>query len=63
MILVRSQQSWHKVSAIVSGTRRAINVIFHTPGTVSSMWPPEAPRLSFAQRFYKHIKFIRKGTA
>jgi hypothetical protein len=42
-LLVRSDGSWHavsRVSAHCTATRRNINVIFHLPGSVSTMWPP-----------------------
>jgi hypothetical protein len=48
-VLVRSEQSWHTVSRVtegVTGSRRSINVIFHLPGSISTMWPPsETPEL------------------
>jgi hypothetical protein len=43
VLLVRSNRSWHSVSRVVQGcrtSRRSINVIFHMPGSVSTMWPP-----------------------
>jgi hypothetical protein len=43
VLLVRSNRSWHSVSHVVEGcriSRRSINVIFHLPGSVSTMWPP-----------------------
>lgn len=47
--LVRSEKSWHTVSRVAKEcqlSRRSINVIFHQPGSVSSMWPPgEKPKL------------------
>ncbi len=42
-LLVRSKQSWHCVSPVVRNcetSRRSLNVIFHQPGSMSSMWPP-----------------------
>ena len=42
-LLVRSNQSWHSVSRVVKEcktSRRSVNVIFHLPGSVSTMWPP-----------------------
>ena len=42
-LLVRSDRSWHSVSPVASGcatSRRSLNVIFHLPGSVSTMWPP-----------------------
>lgn len=42
-LLVRSDKSWHAVSPVAPGcmqSRRNINVIFHLPGSVSTMWPP-----------------------
>ena len=43
VLLVRSDQAWHAVSRGVQGcqaSRRSVNVIFHRPGSVSTMWPP-----------------------
>ena len=43
VILVRSDRSWHTVTRVVDGchrSRRSLNVIFHLPGSVSTMWPP-----------------------
>lgn len=43
VLLVRSNQSWHSVSRVVpecKTSRRSLNVIFHLPGSVSTMWPP-----------------------
>ena len=43
VLLVRSKHSWHSVSCVASDcrtSRRSINVIFHLPGSVSTMWPP-----------------------
>jgi hypothetical protein len=43
VILVRSNRSWHCVSRVTPDcrtSRRSINVIFHLPGAVSTMWPP-----------------------
>ena len=43
VLLVRSKQSWHSVSRVTQDcktSRRSINVIFHLPGSVSTMWPP-----------------------
>ena len=43
VLLVRSNQSWHSVSRVAKDcrtSRRSINVIFHQPGSVSTMWPP-----------------------
>ena len=42
-LLVRSDRSWHSVSPVSSGcttSRRSLNVIFHLPGSISTMWPP-----------------------
>jgi len=44
-LLVRSDHSWHSVSPVAQGcttSRRSLNVIFHLPGSVSTMWPPRA---------------------
>jgi SM-20-related protein len=41
-LIVRSDKSWHTVSRVVNSchlSRRSMNVIFHLPGSVSSMWP------------------------
>jgi hypothetical protein len=49
-LLVRSDNSWHAVARVATGTqqsRRSLNVIFHLPGSVSTMWPPgDRPRLA-----------------
>jgi len=49
-VLVRSDNSWHAVARISEGcqlSRRSLNVIFHSPGAVSTMWPPgDRARLS-----------------
>ncbi len=42
-LLVRSDNSWHTVSKVSNAcrqSRRSVNVIFHQPGSVSTMWPP-----------------------
>jgi Rps23 Pro-64 3,4-dihydroxylase Tpa1-like proline 4-hydroxylase len=42
-LLVRSNRSWHSVSRVAdqcTTSRRSVNVIFHLPGAVSTMWPP-----------------------
>ena len=41
-ILVRSHRSWHRVTPVREGlnrARRSLNVIFHLPGSKSTMWP------------------------
>ena len=41
--LVRSDHSWHMVSRVAEGcskSRLSVNVIFHLPGSISTMWPP-----------------------
>src|SRR5204863_9356245 len=41
VVLVRSDRSWHTVTRVVDGchrSRRSLNVIFHLPGSVSTMW-------------------------
>jgi hypothetical protein len=43
VVLARSDASWHAVSRVSEGcrrSRRSMNVIFHLPGSVSTMWPP-----------------------
>ncbi len=43
VVLVRSESSWHSVSRVVASqqtSRRSVNVIFHAPGSISTMWPP-----------------------
>lgn len=57
-VLVRSDDSWHSVSPVVSCSpisRRSMTVTFYRPGSASSMWPPgdttplyryETPQLS-----------------
>jgi SM-20-related protein len=48
-LVVRSNSSWHMVSKVVpncSTSRRSMNVIFHSPGSISTMWPPgDSPEL------------------
>ncbi|ALI05368.1 MULTISPECIES: 2OG-Fe(II) oxygenase [Pseudomonas] len=42
-ILVRSDNSWHAVTPVVSGcqsSRRSLTATFYRPGSLSSMWPP-----------------------
>jgi SM-20-related protein len=42
-LLVRSNRSWRSVSRVAAEcqtSRRGVNVIFHLPGSVSTMWPP-----------------------
>lgn len=42
-VLVRSANSWHAVARVAEGSRlsrRSLNVIFHAPASVSTMWPP-----------------------
>ncbi|MCU1339194.1 MAG: hypothetical protein JWO19_4775 [Bryobacterales bacterium] len=42
-VLVRSDKSWHSVARVAEGcrlSRRSLNVIFHSPAAVSTMWPP-----------------------
>jgi Rps23 Pro-64 3,4-dihydroxylase Tpa1-like proline 4-hydroxylase len=39
VVLKRSDQSWHMVTRVRRGRRRAVNVIFHQPGSISTMWP------------------------
>jgi hypothetical protein len=42
-LLVRSDSSWHSVSPVAADSaraRRSLNIIFHLPGSVSTMWPP-----------------------
>jgi len=51
-VVVRSDKSWHAVSRVADGcarSRRSVNVIFHLPGSVSTMWPPgdDAPLGSY----------------
>ncbi|MEO8028129.1 MAG: 2OG-Fe(II) oxygenase [Bryobacteraceae bacterium] len=44
-LIVRSEKSWHTVSRVDSRcrlSRRSMNVIFHEPGSISTMWPPSA---------------------
>ncbi|HVR89776.1 MAG TPA: polysaccharide pyruvyl transferase family protein [Novosphingobium sp.] len=41
-LLVRSHRSWHRVTPVRDGLdrqRRSLNVIFHLPGSKSTMWP------------------------
>jgi lipopolysaccharide transport system ATP-binding protein len=41
-LLVRSHRSWHRVTPVREGherPRRSLNVIFHLPGSRSTMWP------------------------
>jgi hypothetical protein len=42
-VVVRSDKSWHAVSRVQAGcsnSSRSVNVIFHLPGSASTMWPP-----------------------
>jgi SM-20-related protein len=42
-VIVRSDNSWHAVSRVVSDSRqsrRSVTVTFYRPGSVSTMWPP-----------------------
>jgi hypothetical protein len=42
-VLVRSENSWHAVSRVVSGcrlSRRSVTATFYHPGSISTMWPP-----------------------
>ncbi|HMG32696.1 MAG TPA: 2OG-Fe(II) oxygenase [Blastocatellia bacterium] len=42
-VLVRSDNSWHSVSRVVSRcqvSRRSLTATFYHPGSVSTMWPP-----------------------
>ena len=41
VVLVRSDRSWHAVARVRGTHRRAVNVIFHLPGSISTLWPPE----------------------
>lgn len=43
-VLVRCARSWHMVASSRGARRRAVNVIFHQPGSISTMWPPEQTR-------------------
>ena len=46
-VLVRSDKSWHTVTPVHPAcveTRRSLNVIFHQPGSRSSMWSAEEER-------------------
>jgi SM-20-related protein len=43
-VLVRSKNSWHAVSRVINGCRRArrsLTVTFYRPGSVSTLWPPD----------------------
>jgi Rps23 Pro-64 3,4-dihydroxylase Tpa1-like proline 4-hydroxylase len=43
VVLVRSGRSWHAVSPVSKGcrcSRRSLTVAFHSPGSVSTLWPP-----------------------
>jgi hypothetical protein len=42
-VIVRSENSWHAVSRVATGSacsRRSVTVTFYRPGSVSTMWPP-----------------------
>ena len=42
-VIVRSDNSWHAVSRVVSdsaSSRRSVTVTFYRPGSISTMWPP-----------------------
>lgn len=45
-VLVRCDDSWHSVPRVSCAHRRAVNVIFHSPGSASSMWTPGEVRRS-----------------
>jgi Rps23 Pro-64 3,4-dihydroxylase Tpa1-like proline 4-hydroxylase len=54
-LIVRSDKSWHMVSRVVDSchlSRRSMNVIFHLPGSISSMWPAgdTGPLLDYVER-------------
>lgn len=43
-VIVRSENSWHAVTRVVDSStfsRRSVTVTFYSPGSVSSMWPPD----------------------
>jgi len=43
VVLVRLGKSWHAVSPVVKScarSRRGMTVAFHSPGSVSTLWPP-----------------------
>ena len=43
VVVVRSAKSWHAVSPVVKcchRSRRSLTVAFHSPGSVSTLWPP-----------------------
>lgn len=75
-VVVRSDKSWHAVSRVQDGcrkSRRSVNVIFHLPGSVSTMWPPgdTAPLHSYdapedeentwGQRLQDALSFRKRG--
>ena len=42
-VIVRSDDSWHAVSPVITGStvsRRSVTVTFYRPGSISTMWPP-----------------------
>jgi len=42
-LIIRSDKSWHTVSRVAADcrlSRRSMNVIFHSAGSISTMWPP-----------------------
>ena len=44
-VLVRSDHSWHAVAKVKGDSptsRRSVTVTFYRPGSISTMWPPEA---------------------
>jgi hypothetical protein len=52
VVLVRSDRSWHAVSRVCGAQRRAVNVIFHLPGSISTMWPAQRMRQRRWLRLY-----------
>ncbi len=63
-ILVRSDNSWHAVTPVVSScksSRRSLTATFYRPGSISTMWPPgDKPQLhdypmSRWQRWWKRL--------
>lgn len=44
VVLVRSKNSWHAVSRVLTNcrnSRRSLTLTFYRPGSVSTLWPPD----------------------
>ena len=62
-VLVRSQRSWHTVTPVrddCEETRRSLNVIFHQPGSRSTMWSAEEERAAAAGPLHRVLERVRR---